>query len=188
VTVPEPDFLSLRVESLLDAVAARTPAPGGGSVSALAVALAAGLVEMAARFSEPHWPEARVAAARSALLRERAAELAPADAAAYEAVLAASGAEATARALDAAAEVPLELARVAADVAALAADAVVHGNPNLRGDAATGAALAEAGARAAANLVAINLRARADDGRPARAARYAADAAEAAQRAFAAGG
>lgn len=187
MTVPEPDFLSLRLEALLDAVAARTPAPGGGSVSALAVALAAGLVEMAARFSERPWPEAPTAAARAATLRERAAMLASEDAAAYEAVLASRGAEAAAQALEHAAAVPLELASLAAEVAALAADAARHGNPNLRGDAAAGAALAEAGARAAARLVEINLRGRPEDGRPARAAAWAADAAEAARRAFAAG-
>ena len=33
----------------------------------------------------------------------------------------------------------------------------LEGNPNLRGDAATGALLAEAGARAAATLVALNV-------------------------------
>jgi formiminotetrahydrofolate cyclodeaminase len=187
VTVPEPDFPSLRLDALLDAVAARTPAPGGGSVSALTVALAAGLVEMAARFSDGLWPDAGAAAARCALMRERAVALASEDAAAYEAVLAARDAEA-AKALEHAAEVPLELAKLAADVAALAADAARHGNPNLRGDAAAGAALAEAAARAAAHLVAINLRARPEDVRPARAAGFSAEAADAAARAFAAGG
>jgi formiminotetrahydrofolate cyclodeaminase len=78
----------------------------------------------------------------------------------------------------------VEVAAGVAEVAALAADAAEHGNPNLRGDAAAGAALAEAGARAAANLVAINLRARPEDGRPARAACFAAEAAEAAARAL----
>jgi formiminotetrahydrofolate cyclodeaminase len=179
--VPERDFRSLQVGALLDEVASRTPAPGGGSVSALAVAFAAGLAEMAARFSDGNWPEAARAAARAAELRERAAALAPADAEAYEAVLAARGEDGGA-ALERAAAIPLELAELAAEVAELAADAAEHGNPNLRGDAAAGAALAEAGARAAANLVAINLRARPEDGRPARAACFAAEAAEAAAR------
>ena len=45
-------LLDLRVADLLDAVAAREPAPGGGAVAALAAALAGGLVSMANRFSE----------------------------------------------------------------------------------------------------------------------------------------
>lgn len=185
MTVPEPDFLTLRLGDVLDGVAARTPAPGGGSVSALAVALAAALVEMAARFSERHWPGAASAASRAAALRERAAALATEDAAAYEAVLASRGADAG-KALDHAAAVPLELAELAAAVAVLAAGAAQYGNPNLHGDAAAGGALAAAGARAAARLVEINLRARPEDGRPERAACFAAEAAEAADRAFSA--
>lgn len=182
MAVPGHDFLTLRVGELLDEVAARTPAPGAGSVSALVVALAAGLAEMAARFSERHWPDAARSAARAAELRERAAALAPADARAYEAVLAARG-EGVQTALEQAAEVPLELAELAAEVATLAADAAERGNPNLRGDAGAGALLAEAGARAAANLVVINLERRPEDGRPSRAARFAAEAAESAARA-----
>lgn len=181
--MPENEYLSLQVDVLLDEVAARTPAPGAGSVSALAVALAAGLAAMAARFSDRHWPDADRAAARAVELQARAAALAPADARAYEAVLAARGDDVRV-ALEQAATVPLELAELAAEVAALAADAVRHGNPNLRGDAAAGALLAEAGARAAANLVAINLEGRLEDGRPSQAACFAAEATEAAARAL----
>ena len=88
------------------------------------------------------------------------------------------------RALADAAAVPLEIAAIAADVAVLAADVAEHGNPNLRGDAAAAAVLAEAGARVAANLVAINL---AGDrgGRASRPrAALAAAASEAARRAL----
>jgi formiminotetrahydrofolate cyclodeaminase len=183
VGVPERDFLSQRLGDLLEQVAERTPAPGGGSASAVAVALAAGLAGMAASFSDRHWPDAGPAAARAAQLRERAAALAPEDAEAYEAVLAARGEDVPA-ALERAAAVPLELAELAAEAARLAADASRHGNPNLRGDATAGALLAAAGARAAANLVAINLEGRPEDDRPARAARFAAEAAEAADRAL----
>lgn len=182
----EPDFLSMRVGDLLEDVAARTPVPSGGSVTAIAVALAAGLVEMAARFSDRHWSGAGSAAGRAVALRDRAAALAPADVQAYSAVLGVRGKELE-DALELAAAVPLELAGVAADVAALAAETAQHGNPNLRGDAAAGAALAAAGARGAAHLVAINLRARPEDERTSRATAFAAEAAEAASRAFAAG-
>jgi methenyltetrahydrofolate cyclohydrolase len=56
-----------------------------------------------------------------------------------------------------AAHVPLEIAKCAADVADLAAEIAVSGNPNLRGDAAAAATFAASAARAAANLVEINL-------------------------------
>ncbi len=44
-------FLDARVKEFLDAVPARTPAPGGGAVAAVVAALAAGLTAMAARFA-----------------------------------------------------------------------------------------------------------------------------------------
>ena len=59
----------------------------------------------------------------------------------------------------------------------MAARLAAGGNPNLRGDAVTGALLAEAGARAAAALVGINLAGAEDDDRPARAEQLAAEAA-----------
>jgi formiminotetrahydrofolate cyclodeaminase len=159
-------ILERPLSALLQDVAARTPAPGGGSVAAIAVALAASLVGMAARFSDSSWPAAAEVAARADELRARAGPLAQADADAYSRVLAAyrlprsedgSRDEAVARALEEAASVPLEVAGLAAEVARLAAQAVREGNPNLRGDGATGASLAAAAAGAAATLVEINL-------------------------------
>jgi formiminotetrahydrofolate cyclodeaminase len=180
------------IGALLADVASDRPAPGGGSVAALAVALAAGLAGMASRLSARHWDGAAAAVERADELRARATSLAPADAHAYEDVLAASrlpeGAErdaAVADALGRAADPPLSIAQAGAEAARLAADAAARGNPNLRGDAATGALLAAAAGRAAANLVAIDLAAAQDDERIARAQAYAADAAAAAERALA---
>lgn len=190
-----PDFLERRVRDLLDDVADRTPAPAGGSVAALVVAMAAALTAMAARFSYDHWEEAGGAVAQAEALRERAAPLARADAEAYGRALealrapkdgdAAARDEAIGRALAEAAAVPLEIAAIATDVALLAADVAEHGNPNLRGDATAAAGLAEASARVAANLVAINLAATEEDGRVTRARSLAAAASEAASRALA---
>ena len=56
-----------------------------------------------------------------------------------------------------AALVPLEIAEIGARVARLAARVAEAGNPNLRGDAVTGALLAAASARSAASLVDINV-------------------------------
>lgn len=164
---------SLSVAGLLDAVAARTPAPGGGAVSALAVALAAGLTEMAARFASGE----EAAAARAAELRARAPQLADEDAAAYARFL-------RDRDPGPIAAVPLRVAELAAETAELAARLAVEGNPNLRGDAAAGAALAAAAAASSALLVRINLEGTPGDERVARAAELAAAAAASAAHAL----
>lgn len=173
----------LTLEALLESVSERTPAPGGGSVAATACALAAALVEMAARFGAD--PAAGADAEEAAQLRARALALIDRDAAAFGPVLdAARTGEDPEPARAAAAEPPLEVARIGARVAELAAGRATAGNPNLRGDALTGAWLAEAGARAAAELVAINLDDRADP-RRIQAAEAAAAAAKARERALA---
>jgi formiminotetrahydrofolate cyclodeaminase len=188
------DFLDRRVRDLLEDIAAQTPTPGGGSVAAIAVAMAAGLVSMAARFSREHWEDAPGAAAQAEALRARVAPLARADAIAYEKALAAlrlakDGAseardQALGEALERAASVPLEIAAAGADVAMLAADVAEAGNPNLCGDAAAGAALAEAGTRAAAKLVAVNLGTMREDERVVAAKAFVEAARRAAKRAL----
>jgi formiminotetrahydrofolate cyclodeaminase len=158
VSDEEPSLLDLTVRELLDAVAARTSAPGGGGAAALATALAAALTAMAARFSDSP------VAAEADDLRARAAPLADADAAAYGAFLAAtrlpkddpSRADAVAAARKDAVGVPAEIGRLAASVAELAAGLVRDGNPNLRGDAVAAVHLAAAAADTAAELVAAN--------------------------------
>jgi methenyltetrahydrofolate cyclohydrolase len=153
------------VRDFLDLLAARVPAPGGGSAAAVTGALAAGLVAMAARFSDAQLPAAADVADQADRLRERVAGLADRDADAYQAVLDAYRLPAGDRerhrrieaALRGAAEVPLEIAEIAAQVASLAARVAAGGNPNLRGDTVTAAHLAEAAARSAAALVDINV-------------------------------
>jgi methenyltetrahydrofolate cyclohydrolase len=145
---------------LLDAVAARTPAPGGGSSAAGTCALAAALAEMAARFAGD-WALAH----RARELRERALNLAEIELTAYEPVLEAlrlpredpDRAARLAAARTDASQSPLEVAQLGAEVAELAADIAQAGNPNLAGDAIAGALLAEAAAQASARLVEINL-------------------------------
>jgi formiminotetrahydrofolate cyclodeaminase len=188
------DVLDLSVRDFLASVSARTPAPAAGSVAAVVVGLAAGLVAMAARFSADHWDGALRAAEQAEELRLRSAPLVQSDADSYarviEALRAPKEPDASARkaaiaeALSAAADVPLEIAEIGAEVARLAADVAAHGNANLRGDATGGAVLAEGSARIAATLVAINLSGRPDDERTARAAACASFAAEAAARAL----
>ena len=158
-------FLAQPVEELLDGIASETPAPGGGSVSALVVAMAAGLVALAAGFACAQGDAAAPTAARAAEPRPTTAPLAPGDSAAYEEVLTAmrlpTNLEPEVRnktignALARAAEIPLEIAGRAA--------------------------------RASANLVEINLGTTASDPRVAIARARVAAAREAADRALALG-
>ncbi len=185
------------VEDFLDSIAAETPAPGGGSVAAVAVEMAASLAAMSARFARQHWDGAAGALAQAEALRARAAPLAQEDAEAYEAVLTAMrmprDLEAEVRntligdTLSRAADAPLRIAETAADVAELGATLAEEGNPNLRGDAAAAAILSEAAARAAANLVKINLATTETDERIGRARELAQAARVSAERALAAG-
>ena len=156
----EVPFGQRTVEDFLAAVAARQPAPGGGAVAALTVAAAAGLVAMSARYSSRDDAADEADAERTAVLG-----LADADAVVYGEVLAAlrapkaepGRAERVRTALERAADVPLRIAEAGARVARLAAAVADGGNPNLAGDVRAGVVLAEAGARAAAELVRINV-------------------------------
>jgi methenyltetrahydrofolate cyclohydrolase len=190
------DFLAQPLEELLEEIASDKPAPGGGAVAAIVVAMAAGLVAMAARFSR-EWEEADEVCERADALRRRVAPLAPADAAAFEEVLTAMRLPkhlepevrntAIGNALARAAEIPLEIAKEASEVAVLGALAAEKGNPNLRGDAVAATFLAHAAARVAANLVTINLGTTERDERVARAREHVAAAEEAVERALAVG-
>lgn len=165
-----PDYLEMPLGEFLESVAAAEPAPGGGSLSAMAVALAAGLAAMAARFSTDHLPEATDLAERADELRRHVAPLARADAEAYGKVLDAQRGSERSAALSEAADVPLAVAEVGEEVAWIASRLAEHGNPNLKGDATTAALLAGAATRAAATLARINLSAAGiEDGRLERA-------------------
>jgi formiminotetrahydrofolate cyclodeaminase len=163
--VADPDYLDLSLDDYLDRVAAATPAPGAGAVSATVVALAAGLAAMAAGLSGRQLSEADELAHRMRALQERVKPLAQRDADAYADVLAAQrlprddpGRSAAVReALSLAADVPLEIATTGVAVLDVAADVVRRGNPNLRGDALTACLLAQAGVQAATALVELNV-------------------------------
>jgi len=184
-----PSYTDLPLSRFLERLAGPDPAPSGGGAAALTVSLGAGLCAMTARLSVRHLGETEAAdlTADAQRLADAAASLIQADADSYQAVIIARrqsaglGQEARDRemaaALCGAAAVPLEIVELAVPVARIAARLAAAGNPNLRGDAITGALLAEAGARAAAVLVSINLAVAPDDDRPARAARLVAETA-----------
>ena len=150
----------MSVEAFLDAVAERTPAPGGGAGAAVGCALGAALVEMAARFAGLD-----AVVARAGELRARALALRDEDLVAYAPVLEAlalpgddpARAGRLRDASSAAAEPPLAIAEAAAEVAELGRTVAAEGRPALRGDALAGADLAAGAARAAARLVEINV-------------------------------
>lgn len=158
-------MLDQPLTGFLDDVAARTSAPGGGAVSAVAVGMAAALVGMAARFSDKQLEAAHDLADKADVLRAHVLPLAQADAKAYDNLLAAyrlpkddPGREAAvAEATKEAARVPLEIAAFGAEIALLAERLAREGNPNLKGDAAAAGLLAAAATKTCANLVRINL-------------------------------
>ena len=167
---------------LAELISSADAVPASGWVAGVSASFAAALVAKAAARSEG-WSDSAGARAQAIDLRDRLLALAAQDAKAYESALDAleQRGSGLARALDAAAEVPLALAEAAADVALLAADATERADGASRADAAAAATLAAGAARAAAKLVAINLSTQPGDERIA-AAKRAVDAADAAAR------
>ena len=152
------EYLDLPLGEFLERVASEEPAPGGGSVSAVAVALAAGLAGMAARLSTGQMDEAPELAGRADASRRRVAPLAKADAESYGRVLDAlrsqgdpeTREERIRDALSGAAEVPLAVAEIGSGVADIAARLVEEGRTNSSaGNCSTGGgnALGHAGRR-----------------------------------------
>jgi glutamate formiminotransferase/formiminotetrahydrofolate cyclodeaminase len=163
------------LSGFIASVAAPTPAPGGGSVSALAGALAAALAQMVAgltigkkKYAAVENEMKEIALQAASLVNEFSA-LAPRDAAAYTAVMTAhklpgdSPADAEKKndaithALLGAAEVPLDTARACLRVLELAIAVAARGNANAVSDAGVAALLAHAACRGAVYNVRINV-------------------------------
>jgi glutamate formiminotransferase/formiminotetrahydrofolate cyclodeaminase len=164
------------VAAFTAAVAAPTPAPGGGSVAAHAAALGAALVQMVAGLTVGRKKYA-AADAEMQRVHDQAeslgadlTSLVQRDAEAYAAVseaykLAKDAPERGAKiaaALIGAAVVPLETARACAAVADLALAVAERGNQNALSDAGVAVLLAEAACKGAAFNVQINVAALAD--------------------------
>lgn len=182
------DLRSPQVEELLDRIAEGPPPPGGGSVAALAASMAAGLVVMAARMHSELGVGAQAEALRARLL-----ELAEENALVYETVLDSLAGRIDdarpeardfhlGRALRGAADVLVLIAERSEDVAEVAASLAEHIEGPVKADAAAAAVLADAAARVAAHLVAINLATVEGDERLARARTAAAAAGASARR------
>lgn len=137
----------LRVGELLAAVGARTPTPASGGVTALTGALAAALVELAARFAGDDDAVARARAAGARLV-----QLADEDAEAYTAFMADRGSETRARIV----AVPEEIAAQADAVAELGESVRLQLRSSVAGDAEAAVELARAAARVARRLAELN--------------------------------
>jgi methenyltetrahydrofolate cyclohydrolase len=160
------------IASFLTRLAARTAAPGGGATGALHAAQAAALLAMVARFSDGPRSDAdvvgRVRAAADGLADE-ALELAEADSAAFEKVIAAydlpkgtdeekaARSAAIAEALGGAARPQADLMAAAMRLAGLAEDLLPAANRNLITDLAAAAAAIRAAAITALVNIEANL-------------------------------
>ena len=158
-------------DPFLAAVASKEPTPGGGSVAALAGALAASLTQMVAGLTLNRRKYADVQDVATAVLDEARTvgeQLAAAieqDAAAFNALMAVfrdktlASDEKAAQIQQAtihAAEVPLGVARLSHRAAQLAAELAQVGNSNAVTDAAAGVLMAQAAVETAALNVKIN--------------------------------
>lgn len=167
-------LMDMTVRDFLKELASNSPAPGGGSVSALAGSLAAALVSMVARLSEKQ-PIAD-GVEKTAVVLAKAKELmavlekdVDADTEAFNQVMKAYGlpkgteqekeerSRAIQQALKGAALQPMKVARECLDVLELCSWAASHGNPNALSDAGVASLLAQAGLRGALYNVEINL-------------------------------
>ena len=165
----------LTVEDFVGQLASANPTPGGGSASALAGAIAAGLVEMACNLTVGREKfrdveeDLKVVLARSGELREQLMAAVEEDTAAYDQVSQAyklpkgtdeeKGARTAAiqAALKYATEVPLKVALAAMEVSQLALIALEKSNPNVASDARVARVIADAAREGATANVEINL-------------------------------
>jgi len=165
------------MDAFVSKVAAAAPLPGGGSVAALAGALAAALGEMMAGLTEGREKFlsvqliARDAHAKVAVLRDTLRALVSEDAEAYRLLLNAlrmprdteeqriKRTEAVQCAVRGATDTPLRTARAAFEVLECLRVLIEVGNPNARSDAAVGAQMAYASLKGAQYNVLTNIRA-----------------------------
>jgi formiminotetrahydrofolate cyclodeaminase len=137
----------LRVDELLAAIGARTPAPASGAATALTAALAAALAELSARYAGDE-----ADAERARTLAAELVELGDEDAAAYAAFMADRNEETRAEIV----RVPEEIARRADEVVELALSAAERVSPSVAGDARAAAGLGLAAADIARSLAKLN--------------------------------
>jgi len=166
---------SMKVDAFVDEVSRDTPAPGGGSIAALAGALGAALASMVSNLSigkgefDARYQELCELAEAAQAAKDELVHAIDADTAAFNEVIAAmqmakdtpEQVAARSRAIQAgyrsAARVPLRTAQLCQDVLKLCRAAANIGNRAVMSDAGVGALMAYAGVRGAIHNVRINL-------------------------------
>ncbi len=170
ILAPERPLASLSVQGFADETSRDSTAPGGGSVAALAGALAASLAAMVANLPHPKSAFAGVRdgleeiAVRSQELKQRLLDAIDEDTWAFQRLVDANRVSGGARAAVVrsatlgAARVPLEVAEACPEIIGLCARARELGMSASASDAGVGAAMARAAAIGAAMNVRINLK------------------------------
>lgn len=169
-----------RLGGVVDAMAGREPMPAAGAAVAIALSMAAALLEKAASAPRAGVPVDAASQARAGRLRRDALRLADEDAAAYRRVVAAKsggGDEGRVRhALVQAAEPPLAMAEIGCKLARIAESILDEVPLSLQGEVRAAAQMALAATVAAADLVRIDVGSEEDE-RTQRASLLAGDAA-----------
>ncbi len=172
---PDECLMALPARDFVDEVSRESPAPGGGSIAALAGALGAALASMVANLTvgkegyEGVWKDLDRLAARAQRVKDRLVRSVDTDTDAFNAVLEAmrmpqgTAAEREARheaiqqGYKEASQVPLETARACFEALELAGEVARKGNAASVTDAGVGALMAAAGVESAVYNVKINL-------------------------------
>lgn len=175
------NLVSMDLRAFVDTVSSDSPAPGGGSVAALAGALGAALAAMDANLTvgkkgyEDAWESLSALGMKAQTLKSALLEAVDEDTEAFNGVMEAmrlpksSEAEKLARSTaieeagKRAASVPLRTAGLCLEAMGLCLDAARSGNANSVTDAATGCAMAYAGLKSAVLNVRINVRGLSDE-------------------------
>lgn len=162
------------VEVFLEALASKSPTPGGGSAVAVLGAMGAALVSMVANLTigkkgyETVEPDMRKTLEAADAFRIQILDLVAADMAAFDQVMAAYGlpketeeekvtrSRAIQNGLKAATEAPLACAALCREVILLCGDVAEKGNRNVISDAGVGVLAAHAGFRSAVLNVHVN--------------------------------
>ncbi|KAF5031814.1 Methenyltetrahydrofolate cyclohydrolase [anaerobic digester metagenome] len=169
------DMKTMTLSEFTQRTAGKEPVPGGGSVAALAGAIAAALSGMVASLTidkkgyEQHRPEMLNLFEKAETLRERLLDDIQRDCTSFDAYISAlalpketeqqrkARSEALQQALKAASAVPLEVAQTALEIMPLAKLAVQYGNANTVTDGVISAMMARTAVLAALCNVKINL-------------------------------
>jgi glutamate formiminotransferase/formiminotetrahydrofolate cyclodeaminase len=172
---PDAPLAAMKVRNFVDEVASESPAPGGGSVSALAGALGAAMAAMVANLTvgkkgyEAAWAEMSDLATKSQGIKASLVRAVDEDTAAFNDLMEAMSlpkateeqkrlrGEALQKGYRIAAEVPLQTAETCLEAIRVCIGAAAKGNANSASDVGVGALLARAAVEGAVLNVLINL-------------------------------